>query len=84
MQPSATKSTKLVRKSYLNVTSSLKFPPLQLSMAEQLSNKESYIFSSKSTFLENASSVSTRSSNRLNDKNTVNSIVFSLQDSIRS
>ena len=70
-----------------NATSSLKFPPL-LSLAEQLSNKESYTYSiSKSTFLDNASSISTttRSSNRLIDKNTMNnSILFSLQDSVRS
>jgi len=71
--------------------SSLKFPPLHFGarINESVSNKDnSLIFSSKSTYLDNASfggSTSGSGSNILIDKNTINaSIVFSLQDSIPS
>ena len=75
-------------------TSSLKFPPLHFGtrINESISNKDnSLIFSSKSTYLDNASfiggggSTNGSGSNILIDKNTINaSIVFSLQDSIPS
>ena len=75
--------------------SSLKFPPLHFGtrINESISNKDnSLIFSSKSTYLDNASfvgggggSTNGSGSNILIDKNTINaSIVFSLQDSIPS
>ena len=77
--------------------SSLKFPPLHFGarINESISNKDnSLIFSSKSTYLDNASfigggggggSTNDSGSNILIDKNTINaSIVFSLQDSIPS